>query len=276
MAFEYFSRNGAILPITEASVALSNIEYSYGFGVYESIRVANGTPYFLDDHIERLMTSAQLIGLSHTFAAASIKTFIRELLEKNAAQSCNIKILLIGAARAQDVSLNILCLNPLFPDKKLYRDGVSCSTYQYERPFPHAKTLNMLQSYLAYRDAKEAGAYDALLVNKKGCVTEGTRTNFFCIKDKTLISPPESEILLGVTRKHVVSVAGQIGFSVECKDIPLSDVKNYDAAILTSTSSKILPIRSIGDIQLDPQPEGLRTLMEAFDTFLEASKGALE
>ena len=54
----------------------------------------------------------------------------------------------------------------------------------------------MLQSYLAYRKAKEADCYDALLINMEGCITEGTRTNFFCIKEKTITTPPESEILL--------------------------------------------------------------------------------
>src|SRR3989338_7314289 len=159
MEFKYFSRNGQVLPITEAAVPLSNIEYSYGFGVYESIRFANGRIYFLDDHIERLLESARIIDLPHTFTPDAIKMFVRELMDKNEPEACNIKILLIGAPRAEDAILNILCLNPHFPDKKLYRDGVSCITYQYERPFPHAKSLNMLESYLAYTKAREAGAH---------------------------------------------------------------------------------------------------------------------
>jgi len=275
MTFDFFSRNGKILPIDEAEVPLSNIEYSYGFGVYESIRVGNGVTYFLEEHIERLLGSARAISLEHPFSGEFASRAIGELLAKNGAETCNVKILLIGGRASEESELNILCLNPLFPDKKMYRDGVACVTYEYERPFPHAKTLNMLQSYLAYRKAKEAGAYDALLINERGCITEGTRTNFFCIKDKTLFSPDEKDILPGVTRKVVLKVAADNGFAVEQKEIRPADLQEYDGAFLTSTSSKILPIRAIDDVQFPEQPPALKELMEKFDAFLGQCGGKM-
>ena len=122
MDFKYFSRNGKILPIGEAEVPLLNIEYSYGFGVYESIRVSNGVTYFLEEHIERLFGSAQAIDLEHSFSGEFVSRAIGELLAKNGAETCNVKILLIGGRATEEAELNILCLNPLFPDKKMYRD----------------------------------------------------------------------------------------------------------------------------------------------------------
>jgi branched-chain amino acid aminotransferase len=275
MEFEYFSRNGELLPIAQAVVPLSSIEYQYGFGVYETIRIENGAVYFLDDHIERLTESARIIGLNHSYAPAMIAESIRNLIQQNSAQTCNLKILLLGGPAKEYASIFILCLNPLFPDKKLYRDGARCVTREYERAFPHAKTLNMLQSYLAYRKAKEAGAYDALFVDRSGCITEGTRTNFFCIKGKTLFTPDEKDILLGVTRKAVLKVAAGNGFDVVQKDIRPVDLENYDGAFLTSTSSKIMPIRVIDDCRFSAQPESLRELMKLFDVFLETSGGKL-
>lgn len=275
MVFKYFSRNGEIRLIEEATIALSNIEYAYGFGVYESIRIANGMVYFLDDHIERLVESARIIGLAHAFSPASFGNSIAELMGRNDAQTCNVKILLIGGRTAADASLNILCLNPLFPDKKLYRDGVVTVTYEYERPVPHAKSLNMLQSYLAYRHAKDAGAYDALLIDREGYITEGTRSNFFCIWGKTLFTPKEESILLGVTRKVVLRIAAENGYEIVQKDIEPKFLKNYDGAFLTSTSSKILPIRSIDAYEFREQPAGLKELMRAFDAFLDACGGKL-
>ncbi len=259
----------------DASVPISSIEYSYGFGVYESIRVSNGVIYFIEDHIERLMESARIIALEHIFTPEIVSSAIVTLLAKNDATTCNVKILLIGGRKPEDAQLNILCLNPLFPDKKLYRDGISTVTYEYERAFPHAKTLNMLQSYLAYRKAKEAGAYDALLLDREGRIIEGTRTNFFCIKGKTLFSPKEEDILLGVTRKAVLKVAAQNGYEVVQKDIRPADLSQYDSAFLTSTSSKILPIRTVDDFQFPEQPQALKELMDAFDTFLEECGGKL-
>lgn len=274
MEFKYFSKNDALLPVEEALIPLSNIEYSYGFGVYETIRVTKTVPFFLADHIERLMESARIIGLEHEYTEEFVGKAIAELIEKNNVDTCNLKILLIGGRTPSDASLYILCLNPLFPDKQLYRDGVQCIIYEYERIFPHAKTLNMLGSYLAYRKATKEGAYDALLINHKGCITEGTRTNFFCIKGKTIISPPSAEILPGVTQKALKKAA--VGFTFEEKDIALHEVPTYDGAFLTSTSSKVLPIRSIGSLSLPASSENLRELMRLFDDFLADSKGVLK
>ena len=133
----------------------------------------------------------------------------------------------------------------------------------------------MLQSYLAYKKAKEHGAYDALLINRSGCITEGTRTNFFCIKDRTLYSADESEILLGVTRKAVLMAARRGKFSVEERDISFHDLEDYDGAFITSTSSKILPICMIDNYTFVEMPKALSELMNTFDKFLVECGGTL-
>jgi branched-subunit amino acid aminotransferase/4-amino-4-deoxychorismate lyase len=273
--FKYYSKNCEIRPIEEAVVSLERIEYTYGFGVYEAIRVSNGVVYFLDHHIERLLGSALIISLEHDFSGEKIKNAILELVAKTEVATYNLKVLLIGGPKKEDAFLSILCFNPFFPDKKMYRDGVELSVTYYERLYPHAKTLNMLQSYLSYRDARAKGCYDSALINRRGCITEGTRTNIFAIKDDILYTPNESEILLGVTRKAVLHVAMKNGFRVEEKDLRLEDLQNFQGVFLTSTSSKIVPIRKIGEIICPPTPESLKRLMKLFGDFLEESNGIL-
>jgi D-alanine transaminase/branched-chain amino acid aminotransferase len=227
--------------------------------------------------VGRLLESARIIGLEHEFTVDFVRRSISELLQSTDSEACNIKILLIGGATAAAAQLFVLCLNPLFPDRKLYRDGAAVITTEYERAFPHAKTLNMLQSFLAYREAKRAGAYDALLINRDGNITEGTRTNFFCIAGKTIFSPPESDILLGVTRKAMLMAAAGDGFEVVHRNIGEDDLGNYDGAFITSTSSKIVPIRSVGGRILNERPpEMLVRLMRVFGDFLAESQGVLD
>jgi len=273
MPFKYFSKNCEIRPIDEAVVSLDRIEYTYGFGVYEAVRVSNGIVYFLDHHVERLLGSALIIGLEHPFSGEMLKKAILELVEKTEAETYNLKVLLIGAPKKEDALLAILCLNPFFPDKKMYHEGVELSVTQYERLYPHAKTLNMLQSYLSYRDARTKGCYDSALINRRGCITEGTRTNFFTIKGNTIYTPREDEILLGVTRKAVLHVTQKNGYDLEERDIYPEDLREYDGVFLTSTSSKIVPIRKVGEIDCPPAPEELKRLMKLFGEFLEESKG---
>ncbi|MEK7597758.1 MAG: aminotransferase class IV [Patescibacteria group bacterium] len=270
MDFKYFSQNGKIMPIEQAVIPMSNIEYSYGFGVYESIRASNGVVYFLKDHTNRLLESAKIIGLAHSFDEEFIKNSILDLIKNYKTETFNLKVLLIGGSTKEKAFLNILCLNPFFPDRELYRDGADFITYNYERAFPHAKTLNMLQSYLAYSKAKKLGAYDALLINQNGFITEGTRTNFFCIKSRTIYTPFEKDILLGVMRKVMLKVALKNDYEIVETNIKFDDIKSYDGAFVTSTSSKIIPIKSING-HLFNIPEALKELMKLLNEFLKTN-----
>jgi branched-chain amino acid aminotransferase len=266
MTYKYFSGNGAVLPVEQAVVPLSDVAYSYGFGVYETVRLANGKIYFLDEHCERLLKSARVIDLDHAFTADFVRNNAQELVKRNEAVTCNIKILLVGGKTTDDANLYMMCLNPLFPDRRLYKNGAACVTYEYERDFPQAKTLNMLPSYIAYRQAKAAGAYEALLINRQGRIIEGTRSNFFVIKDKTIVSPPAAEILPGVTRAHVLQVATENNYEILEQDILLAGIDHYDGAFLTSTVGKIIPITKIDDRALN-YPDALKELIRLFDQF---------
>ncbi len=268
MSTSVFSRNGELLPAAEAVIPLSNIEYAYGFGVYETVRSTDGKARFLEDHLDRLFQSADIIELRHPYGRDQIRTWISGLLDAIGDGSYNLKILLIGARKPEDCLLFILPLSPLFPDRKLYRDGATAMTFPHERMFPQAKILNMFPSYYAYSRARGQGHYDALFVNRDGNVTEGTRTNVLGIRGKTLVSPPEKQILEGVMRKHVLECAKANGYDVSEEDIPLSSLKNLDGLFLTSTSSKILPLRNVDEVEL-AIPEALKELMKAFDLYVD-------
>lgn len=265
MAYPYFSHNGKVLPVAQATIPLSDIHYAYGFGVYETIRASGGKPRFAEAHYERLMGSARIIGLDHTFTGDFVRKSIEDLIIKNEVENCNIKILLLGGGTREQASLNMLCLNPHYPDRKLYKTGVSTITKELERPFPHAKTLNMLPSYIARRDAKAAGAYEALLVNRQGCIMEGTGTNIFALTDRTIFSPPEDAVLLGVTRDNMLKAAKGNGFTIENKELKLADIAQYDNLFLTSTSLKIMPVKSVDTHEWDGISEPLKELMQLFD-----------
>src|ERR1035437_2242077 len=125
MNIQCFSKNGKLLPLVDATVPLENIAYQYGFGVYETIRVRNKIAYFTKQHIERLLQSAKLIGLEHIYVLSKIDLYIQEVIQKNNAQNCNLKILLIGGKNTEDSLLFILPLAPLYPDKKIYINGIT-------------------------------------------------------------------------------------------------------------------------------------------------------
>jgi branched-chain amino acid aminotransferase len=275
MQFKYFSKNGEILPISDANIPLSRIEYSYGFGVYELISKRNHLVYFKKEHIKRLLNSANIIGLDHNFTIVQIQEFIDNLLEKSNSDSCNIKLLLIGGKTKNDADLFILLLNPLFPDRKYFSEGVKTISIKYERPFPNAKTLNMLGSFLAFKKAKENDCFDALLINNENKIIEGTRTNFFLIKDKNIYTQFDAKILHGVTRELVLHIARENGFEIKIEEKSIPDLPFFDCGFLTGTTAKILPVRQIDDFSFKVIPENLKLLMSKFDKFLIESKGTI-
>lgn len=264
--------NGTLIPLNEAQLSVANIEYAYGFGVYETLRVVGGRARFLSEHLERLQQSAKIIGLAHTLTIESLTLAITQLIAAEQIDVCNLKILLIGGRTALDAQWFVLPLAPLFPDRKLYRDGVTVITRHYERPWPQAKTLSMLGSYLAYRDARAAGAYDALLINRQGCITEGTRTNVLGLRGQTIVSPPFQDILDGVVRRHVLQTAAELGFAYREESIS-ADLAGVDGLFLTSTSTKIMPVCRVDDRALGI-PHPLRELMAAFSVRLEQIESA--
>lgn len=276
MEIHFFSKNGEILPVSQAVIPLSNIAYQYGFGVYETIKLRNRILYFIQQHIERLLLSAKLLELEHPITKELVEEWIEELIEKNSIESCNIKIVLLGGKASQDAELFIILLNPLYPDRKLYSQGAKAQTTVYERFLPNAKSLNMLQSYLSFTKAQKNGCYDALLLDKNNNILEGTRTNFFALKDKTLVTAPKEVVLEGVTRQVVLTVAQKNGYSIKEELIPLSSLAEYDAAFLTSTSSNIMPLNQIDDYKFNQISNNLKEFMQQYDAFLVDSKGILK
>lgn len=252
----------------QAVVPLLSIEYSYGFGVYETMRFHGENGLFVREHIERLMHSAELLRLQHPFRKEEIGEWVQTLSKKIGDESCNIKILLIGAKKPEDAQMFILPLQPHFPEKRWYKQGVETITVAFDRPIPTAKTLNMLRSYLAQREATERGCYEALSLHEDGCIYEGTRSNFYAVRGGAVITPPRGTILEGITRAHVLALAHEHGIEVQEARIPANEIPNFDGAFLTSSSMKVMPIRKIDDYEFAGIPETTTKLMNLYDELL--------
>lgn len=270
--FTTFSKNGIILPISDATVSLFNIEYSYGYGVYETLKVRNRVLYFVDQHIGRLEHSAKELEIAIPYSLREIKQFLTTFVNQLDTDACNIKMLLIGG---EQTTLYIFASAPLFPDRKLYKDGAKLISYTYERLFPTAKTLNMLPSYLAYKKAKTVGAYDALLIDKKGIILEGTRTNVYLVKNNTIYRAPEHRVLEGVTFLTLARVAEKYHIPIMEKEIYLSDLPSYEGMFITSTSTKIMPVRNINTFSFSIISPFILQLIKQYETFLEECNGNL-
>jgi branched-subunit amino acid aminotransferase/4-amino-4-deoxychorismate lyase len=269
MTNTYCILNGQLIPHDEAKLHVDHIEFAYGFGVYENLKIRKDFVYFVDEHIDRLFHSARVIGLEHTLEKTRIREWIQILIEKNQTQDSNIKIILIGGKTAQDTLLYIFTLAPKFIENKEYRDGVKAITYLFERFLPEAKTLNMLPSYVIFKKAQKQGCFDALLIDHDTNITEGTRSNFFAIKNKTLYTPRVEHVLDGVTRRTVIDCAKKNKYKIIEQNIALKNVFDFDGAFFTNTSGKIVPIRTIDDRSFETITDEIHTLQSLYNNYLD-------
>lgn len=271
----YFWRDRELRPAAEAVVPADDINFSYGFGVYETMKVRGGFVYFPERHTARLLESARIIELPHEFSQEFLMDALQRLCRANEIENANLKLLLIGGETAAEAKLYILALAPLYPPRRSHRDGVAVITVEAERQYPQAKSLSMLTSTVAFRRARAAGAFDALLQNREGIVTEGTRTNLFYTDGTRLFTPPAHQVLSGVTRATVIEALERAGVEVEERELAAAELRRFAGFFLTSSSSKVVPIGLI-DGRPVPIPEIVRRAARVYDAYLKSYRRSLE
>src|SRR3989344_1862851 len=238
--------NGKIIDENEAKISIADKGYFFDFAVYSSVKVIQRKIFFPEYHITRLFESAKLIGLEQPFKKEEVENWLAELVKAEKITDALLRIVLIGDPDGQEKEkLFIFAVSGLtfYPDK-FYKHGAKVITFHGERNVPQAKTKDLLISFIAYREAKKKGALDALMIDNKGNIREGTRSNFFAIKDKTIFTPPADKVLEGITKKIILEVAKN-DFKIKEMEISLDDIKNYDEVFISSTSMNVMPIRQI-------------------------------
>lgn len=276
MIGEYFVRNGEILPVAEATVPIDDVNFAYGYGVYETLKIRDRILYFPEAHEERLFRSAGVIGLEHLFPSGEIVRGIRELGAANGIPDATVKVLLIGGTPAEGAAgarWEAMLLPAITPDPRLYEEGAKAISFEGERHYPASKSLSMTMSTVAFRQAQRLGAYDAVLVNREGFMTEGTRTNLFAVVAGAVVTPPREQCLDGVTRESLLEVIRDLGLPLQEEPLPRSLVNaepgQLEGLMLSSTSTKLLPLRELDGRPL-PRPGLYRRMATAFDHYLSA------
>jgi branched-chain amino acid aminotransferase len=141
-----------------------------------------------------------------------------------------------------------------YPDT-LYTEGVKLIIARTRRNLiealnPKIKSLNFLNNILAKIEAKERGAYEAIMLNAQGFIAEGTVCNIFFVRDGVLCTPSaEVGVLDGITRELVISLAEKDGIPVkEGRYLP-EDIYSASEVFFTNTTSEIMPVSQIEDVK---------------------------
>lgn len=242
----------------EMSIKSGDRAFYFGDGVYEVIRIYDGNFFTFDEHVDRLLQSAEEI-LIKDVNRTEVVEILREIKERNA--------ILNGALYIQ-VSRGIAPRDHGFPDVtkpviyasireakrplSLMNSGVEAVTAEDYRWLKcHVKSLNLLANVMEKQHAVEQGAKETIL-HRDGVVTEGSSTNVFMVKNEVLFTHPANNLILnGITRRVVLGLAEENDISVREEGFTVSDMSEADEVFYTSTTQEIIPV-----VKVDGRPVG--------------------
>jgi len=251
--------NGKLCKPEEAFINVFDRAVLYGDGVYETLRTYEGKVFLYEEHFKRLQSSLRMLNIKTNYTSEELYQEIIKTIK--AADNKESMIRLIISRGISTINLNpnysygptlIIIVQPYEPfPEECYKSGVSLIISEIRRnPVeslnPAIKSLNLLNNFLAYKEAMEKNAFDAILLNTRGYISEGTTFNVFWVKKDILYTPSEKVgILLGVTRDLILNISKKMGINVRKGFYRKEEILDADESFITSTLKEIIPVRQI-------------------------------
>jgi branched-chain amino acid aminotransferase len=287
--------DGELVPSEQATVHVLAHGLHYGTGVFDSLR-AYATPggpalFRPAEHTDRLLASAELLRMPLPFSAEQIREGLRAVVADSGLDACYVRPIAFRGEGPLSVSPRgcpVRVAIAAWPwgaylGDEAAANGIRVTVSSWQRidgrsHLPAAKACaHYLNGVLARMDAEDAGYDEALLLDDRGELSEGSGENLFVVeRDGTLVTPPPgSSALGGITRASVLELARDAGIGVAERAITRSQLFLAREVLLTGTAAEITPVREIdgrvvGDGVPGPVTRRLQTL------FSDAAHGRLE
>jgi branched-chain amino acid aminotransferase group I len=250
--------NGALLPRTQAWLSPFDYGFLYGYGLFETLRAYDGWVFRLEQHLSRLLSAAQGLGLDPRLSLQELEKAVYETLRANGLRQARLRLTLSGGESPGTPDLPppgqptvfISARNYIpYPEETYLRGfrAILCSLRRNSQsPLSRLKSCNYLESLLARREAKAAGAEEALLLNEQGFIAEGSGSNIFVVQGGELFTPDEeSGILPGITRRVVLEIAESLGLKARESKVTVAQLLAAEEAFLTNSLLEIMPLTRV-------------------------------
>jgi branched-chain amino acid aminotransferase len=267
--------NNKLVSKSKALISVFDHGFLYGDGIYETLRAYNGVVFKLDEHIDRLFRSASMIGLTIPKGPDAIKKTVYTTLRANRQKEAAIRITISRGAGPIGLDPD-LCPKPTFVimsnkfkayPGQYYQKGVKVAIVNTRRNLkgainPAIKSLNFLNNILAKREAKDKGAYEAIMLNYRGHLAEGTISNIFFVKDNILHTPETGVgILDGITRKSILDIARESGIEINEGRFKKEDLLNSREVFISNTTMEVMPVSHVDGIKIGTKTGNITKLL---------------
>ena len=282
--------DGELVPWRDARVHVLTHTLHYGLGCFEGVRAyatPKGTAIFrLKAHTKRLFNSAHILQMAMPWTQAEINEAQRLVVRENGLEEAYLRpMCFLGSEgmglRAEGLSTHCIIAAwpwPSYMDPEAKERGIRVKTASYTRHHVNITMCkakangNYINSMLALREALDAGAEEALLLDNEGYVAEGSGENIFLVRDGVLHTPELPSRLDGITRNTIFALAADQGLEILERRITRDEVYISDEAFFTGTAAEVLPIRELDGRQIGTGARGpITTALQ--DAYFEQVRG---
>lgn len=258
--------NGEFTDECKASVSAHDRGLLLGEGLFETMRAYSGAIFMLDRHLERIIGGLKTLGFKNMPGHDVLSRACRSTLASNGFDDARVRLTITrGTVTAKQPTVVVTAERYRGYEPELYASGMSAITlhgYRVSGSLVHQlKATSYLPSLIAREKALAEGCHEALLVNEKGDITEGSFTNVFAIEAGVLHTPPlEDGLLPGITRECVLEIAAKVGLKVLQESIPMHRLQSAQEVFLTNSLLEIMPLTSVDQTDIGGGKPGETTL----------------
>jgi branched-chain amino acid aminotransferase len=255
--------DGKLVPWRDANTHVLTHSLHYGLAVFEGLRAYNtsrGTAIFrLKEHTERLFNSAHIYMMKLPYDRETIMAAHKEVVRANKLESCYIRPIAFYGSEKMGVSPKGATVHVAiaawpwgaYLGPEALEKGIRVKTSSFAR---HHVNVSMCRakysgtyanSILANLEATEHGYDEGLLLDVDGFVAEGSGENLFMVKDGEIFEPELTSALMGITRRSIITLAQEMGYTVAARRITRDDLYIADEAFFTGTAAEVTPIREV-------------------------------
>jgi branched-chain amino acid aminotransferase len=272
--------NDKLIDIEAAQIPAGDSGFLYGAGLFETMRAYNGIVFRLDDHLNRLLSSAKALSIEHQYKKEYLTDSVYTVIKANGLTQARIRLTLSAGVMSQSqekigATLLITSANLQPYPAQYYSKGVLvvlCPSRQnVSDPTCGHKTTSYFSRMLALKQAHLKKAAEALWFTTDGRLAEGCISNVFLVKDSKLFTPTtNTPVLPGIARKTVCQLAIEGKIELVEKDLSIDDLLGADEVFITNVIMQVMPVVGIEKHNVSDGKPGKLTkkIAELYDRFV--------
>jgi aminodeoxychorismate lyase len=247
--------NGQFVPAAQAVVSINDRGFTYGDGLFETMRVCNGRPFRMAQHLERMMRGADFLKIKCPFTPKELQDFAGQLIGKNKTSDAILRVTLTRGPGERGYTPKpdgkptvVMSQHPAPALENMIQWSLATSSFRVPATDPLAafKTMNKLTQVMARIEAIEKGADEALLINTNGEVAETASGNLFWVfRGRVCTVPADRGVLPGITRAVVLEICQTLGLQTNQRVIKPGGLRNAKGIFITQSAFGIVPVTAL-------------------------------